>query len=345
SVSNAEEGLGQTIIVPIRINQNEQPIDAFGMDLVYDETMLLFVGLAKGDLTAHFTYLGGNEIASGTIRIGGFDLIPIPIDSTGIIAEAIFSVICEEEGTSTLYLSNLKDDIEGFGVIPGIFTSYPHHGDVNNDSQITPNDALIAFKAYLDSYPLTNWQRSVADRNKDGEVTPEDALITFKEYLGIKPLFASQPTKLKTTQIISVKGATGAPNSSVAIHIDLESNDRQVDAFGMELLYDPNILVYKEAKTGILTENPIFFDGSIVSPGTLRIGWFGTAAISSDGSFLDIIFDIKPDAKGSCNLTLSNLKDDIKGAGTISGKFVVKGVLADNLLNVTVYPNPCRGGD
>ncbi|MDI6752400.1 MAG: clostripain-related cysteine peptidase [bacterium] len=345
SVSNAEGGLGQTITVPIRIHKNKEPIDAFGMDLIYDEAMLLFVGLGRGDLTAHFSCFDGTETASGTIRIGGFDPMPISTDSSGIIAEAIFSVIYEEEGTSILYLSQLKDDLKGFGVISGIFTSFPHHGDVNNDNEITPDDALIAFKAYLGLYPLTNyWQRSVADRNKDGEVTPKDALITFKEYLGIKSLFASQPTKLNTTQIISVRSATDVPCSSVVIRIDLESNDRQVDAFGLELLYDPNILVYREAKTGILTENPIFFDSSIVSTGTVRIGWFGTATIGSAGSFLDIIFDIKPDANGSCNLTLSNLKDDIKGAGTISGRFVVEEI-ADNLLNVQVYPNPCKGGD
>jgi len=346
SVSNAEGGLGETITVPIRIQKNSLSIDAFGLDLIYDNTMLSFVGLSKGDLTSYFTYLGGNEIASGTIRIGGFDPKPIPADSTGIIAEAIFSVICEEEATSTLTLSALKDDIKGFGVITGIFTSFPHHGDVNNDSQITPDDALIAFKAYLDLCALTAWQRSVADRNRDGDVTPEDALITFKEYLCIKPLFARNPIKCSTTQIISVSNATEAPNSSIAIHIDLEGNDRQIDAFGLELLYDPNILVYKEVKPSILTENPNFFGGSVVSTGTLRIGWFRATAISTDstGSSVDVIFDVKPDATGSCNLTLSNLKDDIKTAGTKSGKFTVKKAkaLADNLLDVLVCPNPCR---
>ncbi|MBU1261388.1 T9SS type A sorting domain-containing protein [bacterium] len=347
SVSNAEGGFGETITVPIRIQKNSLPIDTFGLDLIYDNTMLSFVGISKGDVTSHFMYLDGIEIASGTIRIRGFDPKPIPTDSTGIIAEVVFSVISEEEATSTLYLLELKYDIKGFGVIPGIFNSYPHHGDVNNDSEITMYDALIAFEAYLGLYAPTNWQKSVADRNRDGEVTPEDALITFKEFLGIKPLLARKPIKLNSTQIISVRGATGAPNSSVVIHIDLEGNDRQIDAFGLELLYDPNILVYKEAKTTILTENPSFFGGSLVSTGTLRIGWFRTAAISPDstGSSVEIIFDIKPDAVGSCDLILSNLKDDIKTAGTISGKFIVKKVLADNLLDVIVYPNPCKDYD
>jgi hypothetical protein len=215
---------------------------------------------------------------------------------------------------------------------------------VNNDSEITPDDALVAFKIYLDLYAATSWQRAVADRNRDGEVTPKDALITFKEFLGIKPIFAKEPIKLDTPQIISVNDAMGDPGSSVAIRINLESNDRQIDAFGLELLYDPNILVYKGVKTAILTENSIFFNSNIVSTKTVRIGWFGTTSITTDtGPFLDIIFDIRPDAAGSCNLTLSNLKDDIKGARTTIAKFMVKEVLANDLLNLRVYPNPCKG--
>jgi len=54
------------------------------------------------------------------------------------------------------------------------------HGDLNNDGNITPADALIAFKCYLGLVECSD----CADVNKDGSVTSGDALCLFKKYLG-----------------------------------------------------------------------------------------------------------------------------------------------------------------
>ncbi|MFH0924446.1 MAG: putative Ig domain-containing protein [bacterium] len=59
-------------------------------------------------------------------------------------------------------------------------SSFDCDGDLNEDGNITPQDALIAFRCYLglDTCP------ECADVNGDGSVTPSDALCIFKKYLG-----------------------------------------------------------------------------------------------------------------------------------------------------------------
>lgn len=54
------------------------------------------------------------------------------------------------------------------------------NGDLNGDGDITPSDALIAFRCYLGSGECT----PCMDVTKDDDVTPSDALCLFKKYLG-----------------------------------------------------------------------------------------------------------------------------------------------------------------
>jgi len=74
-------------------------------------------------------------------------------------------------------------------------TSAPcvHHGDVNDDGQITPGDAQLAFYYYIDCAELapTEEQYCAADfcgvedaAPCDGSVTPSDAQGIMRQYLG-----------------------------------------------------------------------------------------------------------------------------------------------------------------
>ncbi|MEW5803687.1 MAG: dockerin type I repeat-containing protein [bacterium] len=56
------------------------------------------------------------------------------------------------------------------------------NGDANQDGGVTPADALLIFKCYLD---IGICPSQCADVNKDGGVTPADALCIFKRYLGL----------------------------------------------------------------------------------------------------------------------------------------------------------------
>lgn len=53
-------------------------------------------------------------------------------------------------------------------------------GDLNNDGNIIPGDALIAFKCYLGTGKCPEF----SDVNRDGSVTPADALCIFEKAMG-----------------------------------------------------------------------------------------------------------------------------------------------------------------
>jgi len=109
-------GLNATIKVPITIVCNSKEIKAFGLELSYDSSFLQFLGVNKGNLTGGWASVDGNEISSGTVRIGGFagSGRAIPSSSSGTIVEVSFKVICNNcsDGQQTqICISNYTDDI------------------------------------------------------------------------------------------------------------------------------------------------------------------------------------------------------------------------------------------
>ena len=75
--------------------------------------------------------------------------------------------------------------IGGFGFIGLAQDGCLPDGDINQDGQITPQDALMAFQHYLGISTLDPCQQDHADVTLDGEITPKDALCIFQKYLGI----------------------------------------------------------------------------------------------------------------------------------------------------------------
>jgi hypothetical protein len=72
------------------------------------------------------------------------------------------------------------DDFGNTTVYRFLVTVIPVKGDLNGDGEISPQDALIAFRCYLG----IDFCLDDADVNKDGSVTPADALCLFRKYLG-----------------------------------------------------------------------------------------------------------------------------------------------------------------
>jgi hypothetical protein len=57
------------------------------------------------------------------------------------------------------------------------------YGDTNNDTKITPGDALLVLKFYDQSIVPTLSQKYSADMNHDGNITPMDALCVLKKFI------------------------------------------------------------------------------------------------------------------------------------------------------------------
>lgn len=89
-------GTGTIIAVPVIIKGNIQEIKAFGLELTYDTTMFEYQSVSKGDKTGDWISVDGNEVSSGTVRIGGFagSAAPIPKGSVGSIVKVTLKVTC-----------------------------------------------------------------------------------------------------------------------------------------------------------------------------------------------------------------------------------------------------------
>lgn len=59
-------------------------------------------------------------------------------------------------------------------------------GDINDDGEIDPTDALWALQGYVTSRTLTETQKKAADVDKDEDVTPTDALWILQRYVTVR---------------------------------------------------------------------------------------------------------------------------------------------------------------
>lgn len=65
-------GTGTVVNIPISIVGNSHEISAFGLELVYEGSLFEFQEANAGTLTGSWSAVDGNEIVSGTVKVGGF---------------------------------------------------------------------------------------------------------------------------------------------------------------------------------------------------------------------------------------------------------------------------------
>jgi len=109
---------GTTVTIPVAINGNINEIRAFGLELTYDSTMFEYQNVSKGDLTADWGVVAGNEISSGTVRIGvlAAQADPILAGGVGSIVKVTLKVTCTgciNGQQSQICIQNYTDDIAG----------------------------------------------------------------------------------------------------------------------------------------------------------------------------------------------------------------------------------------
>ena len=109
---------GTTVTIPVAINGNINEIRAFGLELTYDSTMFEYQNVSKGDLTADWGVVAGNEISSGTVRIGvlAAQADPILAGGVGSIVKVTLKVTCTgciNGQQSQICIQNYTDGIAG----------------------------------------------------------------------------------------------------------------------------------------------------------------------------------------------------------------------------------------
>jgi hypothetical protein len=160
-----------------------------------------------------FTIFDVSEVSSGTLKVGGLSLSGgFPKGSNGYLVQLTFEVIGGvDDQCYSLQLASLKDDIANFSKTGGCFCIASCDGDINEDGQITPADALMVFQCYLG----TGTCSECSDVNGDGETTPADALCVFKKYMN-QPSCLDEPTSPPLT-VVYPTGTGGSCSQEYSI--------------------------------------------------------------------------------------------------------------------------------
>jgi len=111
------------------------------------------------------------------------NLAPTLRDAVAFYTSAEFNSSPAQEEVGDIILSEPAiDDLVAF--LEAL--TCPNDGDVNQDGQLTPADALLAFKQFLGLVRLDTCQQDQADLRATGNgVTPGDALCIFQRFMGL----------------------------------------------------------------------------------------------------------------------------------------------------------------
>jgi hypothetical protein len=323
-----------TIVIDVLIYNSLSPIDAGGFDLTYDPSVLTFMYCVPGDLTEGWDYFRGSD-RGNYVRIGGFDLVPIPQWTSGTFARVYFvHDICgiEASGAVNLCPQNLTDDLLTLGPECGEyrFEKYYANGDVNDDGNVTPGDALCAFKGYL-SFPLPpegdcglpGWDVR-SDVNCSRDLTPADALCIFENWLEESCPFCNEwtpwgrKTSLPETQAVVSFTVVREKEDVVVVPVRV-SRVPAIKAFGFELTYPADQMEYVDFVPLSAARDMDQIDMKVIEPGRIRVGGYTTRAVSASAptDILELRFRASVEEL-SGNMTIGAFVDHLYGAEPVT---------------------------
>lgn len=104
--------IGDTVGVAVTVN-TVTDVDAFGVDLTFPTNLLTHVRTDPGNLVATWATFSGTFVpARGVVRIGGFDVTPIPAGTVGRLAVVHFEIMTA--GADSFSTGNAIDDLLGY---------------------------------------------------------------------------------------------------------------------------------------------------------------------------------------------------------------------------------------
>ena len=185
-------GIDEEFTLDVRV----EATDLFGVsfDLQYDGSLLEVMDVAQGDLLGDdivfFKMAGDGNLSIAASRKAGTE----GVSGSGILATITFKGIRKGSADVTFHrdtLSLLRQDggsVEGFDhlafqdgqVIICI------RGDVNDDSNIRSNDAILALRIAAGLTTPTPQQECAADINRDGKIRANDAIIILRKAAGLE---------------------------------------------------------------------------------------------------------------------------------------------------------------
>jgi hypothetical protein len=110
---------GSIVRASIFITANQEEIRVFGMDVTFDSRMFEFQDVQPGTLTGGWAAVDGNQVGTGSLKVGGFlgGGNAIPKGSEGTLAEINFKVTgteLDDGQQSQVCVKQYTDDLTEF---------------------------------------------------------------------------------------------------------------------------------------------------------------------------------------------------------------------------------------
>lgn len=174
SVENQTGEVGERVAIAIRVEGAPNAVDAFGFDVVYDRQVLRYTGnFHAEELVRRFSFFDVSEPASGRLRVGGFTVQnPIAVGEAGQLVTLEFTVV--EASRATLTVTNLVDDVAGWAVQAGRFSSVisPATASPGEETSPQPSPGRVDAASSSSSAPPTSRELSETAPDQDSRLLP-----------------------------------------------------------------------------------------------------------------------------------------------------------------------------
>jgi len=324
---------GPNVTVTVSLINNASAIDAAGVDVTYDPSVLTFQSCVPGDLTSGWQQFGHTDQGT-SVRIGGYDVAPIPQGSAGTFAVLTFVSDCcnlPEPASFQMCPVNMTDDLSSMAPACGSYTcdfvTFTQDGDVNWDGETTPADAFCAFQGYLSPPDEPDGECGApgwsirADVDCSEDVTPADATCIYDHWLdgscafcgGGLALAANRPSSAMSP-VVSV-GTLADEGDEIALPIHA-SGIFGMQAFGFEMTYPASLEYIGIVKTSD-TEGFMALDARVIGSGHLRAGGFSHDPMAGDDADIVVLRFRKTSASAGGTLVIQEFVDGLQGAATV----------------------------
>lgn len=180
---------GKVIKVPVSI-ENNKGISSFGINITYDKNYLTPVGISDGTFfsgnIANLTYSDNVTRvtnASATNKVGDGVLFYILFNVKENIADTNSEIAIAVDQVKTINGSNTFD-VDYHQKNGTVAIKNAVLGDVDNDGQVTANDATQILMNYALLKEFDELQKVAGDIDGDGMVTANDATQALLKYAG-----------------------------------------------------------------------------------------------------------------------------------------------------------------
>lgn len=209
-----------------------------------------------------------------------------------------------------------------------------NNGDVIGDGYLTAGDAQSSFY-YVVAFERPNHEQwCAADCNGDGQITAGDAQGIFYAAVGlgscssplrdietghhnlVARLNAAEVSALNEQGVVWLEQEADRITGDVTVKIMIANRDQRIDAYTLDLSYDPAVYAYSSWSRGELDPGWEMIDVGVLTPGLLRsLAFCVTSSVQENetGSIMEVVFTrLKDLASQPREISIERTFDDLK---------------------------------